>query len=73
MAKAKPYICEDGEVRELDTAFAKRARRGRPPMLGSQRKVRMNFMIDPDIAAALDSQENKSALVNEALRKVLNP
>ena len=71
MPKTKPYIADDGEVRELDGAFAKAAKRGRPPMLDGERKVRMNFMIDPDIAAALDSQENKSALVNEALRKVL--
>lgn len=72
MAKAKPYIGDDGETRELDGAFAKSARRGRPAMLQADRKVRMNFMIDPDVAAALESQPNKSALVNEALRKALS-
>lgn len=71
MTKAKPYIGNDGEVRELDGAFVKAAKRGRP-MLGGERKVRMNFMIDPDLAAALDNQPNKSALVNEALRKILS-
>lgn len=71
MAKAEPYIGDDGEVRELGKAFVKSAKRGRPPMLGGERKVRMNFMIDPDLAAALDKQPNKSALVNEALRKIL--
>lgn len=71
MTKAKPYIGHDGEVRELDSAFAKVARRGRPPLLESERKIRMNFMIDPDLAAALEHQPNKSALVNAALRKAL--
>lgn len=73
MRKTKPYIADDGEVREIDSAFAKAAKQGRPPILDGERKVRMNFMIDPDIAAALDSQQNKSALVNEALRKALSP
>ncbi|MFT4015038.1 MAG: hypothetical protein QM682_16945 [Paracoccus sp. (in: a-proteobacteria)] len=72
MTKAEPYIGNDGEVRELDGEFVKAARRGRPPMLGGERKIRMNFMIDPDLAAALDEQPNKSALVNEALRKILS-
>ncbi len=45
--------------------------RGRPPLPEGGRKVRMNFMIDPDLAAALDGQPNKSALVNDALRKAL--
>ncbi len=72
MAKAKPYIGDDGEVRELDSAFMQKARRGRPPLPDRDRKVRMNFMIDPDLAAALERQPNKSALVNEALRKALS-
>lgn len=71
MTKAKPLIDDKGEVGELGSAFVKAAKRGRPPMLTGERKVRMNFMIDPDLAAALDKQPNKSALVNEALRKVL--
>lgn len=72
MAKVEPYIGDDGEVRDLDSAFAKKAKRGRPPLLDGERKVRMNFMIDPDIASALDKQGNKSAIVNEALRKALS-
>lgn len=72
MTKAKPYIGEDGEVRELDDGFFKKARRGRPPLLDGERKVRMNFMIDPDLAAALERQPNKSAIVNKALRKALS-
>ena len=67
----KPYIGKGGEVRELDGAFFARARRGRPPMPEADRKVRQNFMIDPDSAARLEGVENKSAFVNEALRKAL--
>jgi hypothetical protein len=41
--------------------------------MAARRKARMNFMIDPDRAAALDKRANKSAVVNKALRKVLGP
>ena len=71
MPKVEPRIGTDGEVRELDAGFFKAARRGRPPLLEGQRKIRMNFMIDPDLAAALEDQPNKSAIVNAALRKAL--
>ena len=71
MPKVEPRIGTDGEVRELDADFFKTARKGRPPLLEGQRKVRMNFMIDPDLAAALEDQPNKSAIVNAALRKAL--
>jgi hypothetical protein len=70
---ARRYIKTDGEVRELDAAFFAKAKRGRPPMAAGRKKVRMNFMIDPDLAAALDKRANKSAVVNKALRKVLGP
>lgn len=71
MSKDKPLIGQDGEVRELGAAFFAGARRGRPPMLPGDRKVRMNLMIDPDLAERLDALGNKSAFVNEALRKAL--
>lgn len=64
----KPYIGKDGEVRELDERFFSNAKRGRPPMPADQRKKRVNVMLAPDVAAALDRQENKSEAVNEALR-----
>ena len=73
MKKRRGYIKADGEVRELDAAFFAKAKRGRPPIPAGQRKVRMNFMIDPDLAAALDKRANKSAIVNKALRKALDP
>ena len=72
MKKQRGYIMADGEVRELDSAFFAKAKRGRPPMAPGRRKVRMNFMIDPDLAAALDKRANKSAVVNKALRKALD-
>ena len=68
MAEAKPYIDENGEVRELDENFFREAKRGRPPMPADQRKKRVNLMLAPDVAAALDRQKNKSEAVNEALR-----
>jgi hypothetical protein len=69
--KRKSYITPEGDATELDDAWAKQAKRGRPAMLPGERKVRQNFMIDPEIAAKLDEIENKSAFVNEALRKAL--
>lgn len=71
MTKREPYIGTDGEVRDLDDAFFARARRGRPPLLPGQRKVRMNLMIEPELARALDRLGNKSAFVNAAIRKAL--
>lgn len=71
MAKVKPYIGDDGEVRELDEDFFAHARRGRPPLPNEQKKVRQNFMIEPDVAARLEGIKNKSAFVNEAIRKAL--
>ena len=40
-------------------------------MLPGDKKVRMNLMIDADIAAKLNDVGNKSAFVTEALRKAL--
>ena len=71
MTKREPYIGTDGEVRNLDDVFFARAKRGRPPMLPAERKVRMNLMIDPDLARELEQLDNKSAFVNEAIRKAL--
>lgn len=71
MAKPEPHIGKDGEVRGLDEQFFATARRGRPPMLPEDKKVRMNLMIDADLAARLGDLGNKSAFVNEAIRKAL--
>lgn len=71
MTKNEPLIGVQGEVSELGDAFFARARRGRPTMMPEGRKVRQNFMIDPDVAERLDALGNKSAFVNEALRKAL--
>lgn len=43
-------IGADGEVRDLDNGFFAKARRGRPPMLPTERKVRMNLVIDLELA-----------------------
>lgn len=71
MSKARSLTDAEGEAPELGEAFFGKATRGRPVMLPDDRKVRRNFMIDPDIAAKLDAVGNKSAFVNEALRKAL--
>lgn len=71
MTDSRPLIGPDGEVREITMDDLKHARRGRPPMLPGERKVRRNFMIDPDLAERLESVGNKSAFVNEAIRKAL--
>ena len=47
MSDLKPYIDDNGEVRELDGQFFKTAFRGRPPLPEDQRKKRVNIMLDP--------------------------
>ncbi|OWJ77999.1 hypothetical protein [Haematobacter missouriensis] len=71
MSKDRPLIGDDGEVGDLDDSFFATARRGRPALLPGEKKVRMNLMIDADIAAKLNAVGNKSAFVTEALRKAL--
>lgn len=72
MAKVKPYIDEDGEVRELDDHFFANAKRGRPPMPESERKRRVNIMLDPDVLDKLKAdgkgwQTRANAMLREAL------
>lgn len=71
MSKPDPMIREDGEVGELGEKFFATARRGRPPMLPEEKKVRMNLMIEAELAERLATVGNKSAFVNEAIRKAL--
>lgn len=71
MGKDRPLIGDDGEVCDLVDRFFATARRGRPALLPGEKKVRMNLMIDADIAAKLNAVGNKSAFVTEALRKAL--
>lgn len=68
MAKVKPYIDDDGEVRDLDDNFFANATRGRPPMPEGQKKKRVNLMLDPDVIEALKKEGNMSASVNQMLR-----
>jgi len=71
MADPKPYIDEDGEVRELDENFFATAKRGRPAMPEAQRKKRVNLMLDPDVIEKLKAKGNMSAEANTALREAL--
>lgn len=71
MVKRRSYIDVDGEALELDEAFFREAKRGRPKLPSGQRKERINLMLDPDVAKALRQEDNMSATVNTALRKAL--
>ena len=68
----KPYIDEDGEVRDLDAAFFKGARRGRPAMLDALKKQRVTIMLDPDVLQALKADgRGWQTRANAKLRKAL--
>ena len=71
MSKARSYIDEDGEVRELDEHFFKNARRGRPPLPSEQRKKRVNLMLEPRVIAALKARGVMSAEANRLLKEAL--
>ena len=71
MNKRDPMIGKDGEVGELGDDFFAKAQRGRPPMPLGTKKVRMNMMIEAELAERLKTVANKSAFVNEALREAL--
>ena len=45
----KPLIDDNGEARELDDNFFKKARRGRPALPESCRKQRVTLYLDPDL------------------------
>jgi hypothetical protein len=67
----EPLIGKDDEVREITADDLKYATRGRPAMPNAAKKKRVNLMLDPDVATALDREANKSAYVNGLLRKGL--
>ena len=72
MTDPRPYIDEDGEVRELDEHFFRHARRGRPPLPPEARKKRVQLMLDPDVVEKLrEGGRGVSTRVNAILRKEL--
>lgn len=71
MKEPAPLIGADGEAKPLSKKFFSNAERGRPASLPVAKKVRMNFTIDPDLVEPLNAIGNKSAFVNEAVRKAL--
>jgi len=71
MADVKPYIGEDGEVRELDEHFFTNAKRGRPPMPSELRKRRVNLMLAPDVIEALKARGAMSTEADKILREAL--
>jgi uncharacterized protein (DUF4415 family) len=71
MDKVKPYIDEDGEVRELDDHFFANAKRGRPPMPAEDRKQRVNLTLPRDVVAALKARGAMSTEATRILREGL--
>lgn len=71
MKEPAPLIGADGEVKPLSKIFFANAERGRPASLPVAKKVRMNFTIDADLIDPLNAIGNKSAFVNDAIRKAL--
>ncbi|QBF32125.1 BrnA antitoxin family protein [Thalassococcus sp. S3] len=69
MTKAKPYTDAKGEVRELDDDFFAKAKPGRPALPESQKKKRVNVMLDPDVVERLKTVKGStSERVNRLLR-----
>jgi len=67
----KPYIGEDGEVRELDDAFFAKAVRGRPKLPSELRKQRISILLDPDVITHFKNEgRGWQTRINAALRKV---
>ena len=71
MKEIEPYIGEDGEVRELDDAWFKQAKRGRPPILEKLRKRRVNLMLSPDVIEALKARGAMSTEADKIFREAL--
>ena len=61
-------IAADPDTVELTEEWFAKAKRGRPTLPSSDRRRRVNLMLDPDIADQLRQTKNMSALVNQLLR-----
>ncbi|MBL4767324.1 MAG: hypothetical protein JKY94_06345 [Rhodobacteraceae bacterium] len=64
-------ISHDGEVRETTADDLKFAGRGRPFLLDSDKKRRVNLMLDPEVVERLKLKGNMSAAANKILRETL--
>jgi uncharacterized protein (DUF4415 family) len=71
MKEVKPYIDDEGEVRELDDHFFATAKRGRPPLPKDERKQQVTILLDPDVVAHFKKDgRGWQTRVNAALRAV---
>ena len=61
----------DPDNQPLTDAFFETARRGRPNIPETDRKRRINLMLDPEVIDRLKATGNMSARVNRLLRKEL--
>lgn len=70
MSEAKSYISPEGDALELDDAWFRKARRGRPPMLPSRKKVKVTIGLDPDVVAAAKAEgAGWQTRINATLRR----
>jgi uncharacterized protein (DUF4415 family) len=49
MTERRSYIDGDGDALELDEAFFKEVKRGRPALPPEQRKQQVTMLLDPDV------------------------
>jgi len=71
MTGVKPYIDDDGEVRELDDHFFATAKRGRPPLPKDERKQQVTMLLDPDVVTHFKKDgRGWQTRINAALREV---
>ncbi len=70
----KNYMDDSGEVGELDDAFFKNARRGRPPLPEGERKSKVTLMLDQDVIERLKGPSPKGwqTRLNATLRDALD-
>jgi uncharacterized protein (DUF4415 family) len=69
----KSYVDENGEARELDSAFFKEAKRGRPPLPSEEVKEAISIRLDPDIVKHYRAKgKGWQSRINADLRKIIS-
>lgn len=72
MTKTKSYIEANGDALELDEAWFREAKRGRPPLAPGARKRRETISLDPEVVEGFKAGgAGWQTRINEALRQAL--
>jgi uncharacterized protein (DUF4415 family) len=72
MTRRKSYIDENGDALELDAAWFREAKRGRPPLAPEARKRRATISLDPEVVEGFKAGgPGWQTRMNAALRKAL--